>query len=379
MKKKAIEIRKALEISEVAVAETEVFDAMEMNDAMEANNTNAKLENTKVEQGLSALLEAVLMAANKPLSKDEVLALFDEHERPSKEVLTNALTALQETTKGDDRGIKLVEIASGFQFQVKTEWAPWVTKLWEEKAPRYSRALLETLALIAYRQPITRGDIEDIRGVSISQSIFKTLLEEREWIRVVGHREVPGRPALYATTKAFLDYFGLKTLEELPSLPDIMNLDEVANSLEAHADGKVEQMLQRNARILEQNVDGEFLQEEEEEEEELEIVESERSQEIAMEEFAAQELEAQELAVQELDPQELNTQEFDIQELDTQELDIQQLDAQELEIEELELQELKATESSEKLEKQENTKKLETMVISNKTTQKVLEVELDEY
>lgn len=179
---------------------------------------------------LQALLEAVLLAAGKPLTEDELLSVFAEGERPSKGSLREALRQLQ--TKCEDRGIQLVEIASGYQFQVKSEWTSWVIKLWEEKAPRYSRALLETLALIAYRQPITRGEIEDIRGVSLSPSIFKTLLEEREWIRVVGHREVPGRPALYATTKAFLDYFGLKNLEALPSLPEIMNLESLSVALE---------------------------------------------------------------------------------------------------------------------------------------------------
>lgn len=175
------------------------------------------------ETKLQSLLEALIMASSKPLTEENLLAFFSEEERPSKGVVKQALKDLQASF--DDRGIHLVELASGYQFQVKPEWHPWVGRLWEEKAPRYSRALFETLALIAYRQPITRGEIEDIRGVSLSPSIFKTLMEDREWIRIVGHREVPGRPALYATTKAFLDYFGLKTLEQLPSLPEIMNLD----------------------------------------------------------------------------------------------------------------------------------------------------------
>ncbi len=190
------------------------------------------------ETKLQPLLEALLLAAGKPLREEDLLALFAEEERPSKAVLRQALIELQKSC--ESRGIRLIEIASGFQFQINPEWAPWVSRLWEEKAPRYSRALLETLALIAYRQPITRGEIEDIRGVSISQSIFKTLLEEREWIRVVGHREVPGKPALYATTKLFLDYFGLKTLEELPSLPEIMSMEN-ASEIE---DAKVEKFIQ---------------------------------------------------------------------------------------------------------------------------------------
>lgn len=204
---------------------------------------------------LLPLLEALLLAAGKPLREEDLLALFSEEERPSKTLLRQALKDLQESF--ETRGIRLVEIASGFQFQIHSEWAPWVSRLWEEKAPRYSRALLETLALIAYRQPITRGEIEDIRGVSISQSIFKTLLEERDWIRVVGHKEVPGKPALYATTKLFLDYFGLKTLEELPALPDIMNMETEA----ANEDERVEKFIQmalidNKGEILDEEIDG---------------------------------------------------------------------------------------------------------------------------
>jgi segregation and condensation protein B len=174
------------------------------------------------EKKLQALIEAVLFAAGKPLSEDEILQVFTETERPSKAALRQALHMIQADCV--ERGVTLIEIASGFQFQVKSDFIPWVSKLWEEKSARYSRALLETLALIAYRQPVTRGEIEDIRGVSLSPSIFKTLLDEREWIRVVGHRDVPGRPALYATTKNFLDYFGLKSLEDLPSLPEVLSL-----------------------------------------------------------------------------------------------------------------------------------------------------------
>lgn len=175
------------------------------------------------EKKLQALIEAVLFATGRPMTEDEILQVFNEEERPTKTAFRHALNAIQ--NQCDDRGVTLVEIASGFQFQVKIDYIPWVSKLWEEKTARYSRALLETLALIAYRQPITRGEIEDIRGVSLSPSIFKTLLEEREWIRVVGQRDVPGRPSLYATTKNFLDYFGLKSLEDLPSLPEVLNLE----------------------------------------------------------------------------------------------------------------------------------------------------------
>lgn len=219
------------------------------------------------ETNLLPLLEALLLAAGKPLREEDILALFSEEERPSKTLLRQTLKKLQDSC--ETRGFRLVEIASGYQFQINSEWAPWVSKLWEEKAPRYSRALLETLALIAYRQPITRGEIEDIRGVSISQSIFKTLLEERDWIRAVGHREVPGKPALYATTKQFLDYFGLKTLEELPSLPEIMNLEDASDI----QDEKVEKFIQM--ALLDNS--GEVLSESEVESEvePFEIVETE--------------------------------------------------------------------------------------------------------
>jgi segregation and condensation protein B len=176
------------------------------------------------QEKLPFLLEAILFAAGKPLTEGELLQLFAEEEKPSLEALREALATLQNSCQ--QRGVELIQVASGYRFQIKLEWAPWIMKLSEEKPARYSRALLETLALIAYRQPITRGDIEDIRGVSISTSIFKTLLEDRQWIRVVGHRDVPGRPALYATTKTFLDYFGLRNLQDLPSLPDILNMGE---------------------------------------------------------------------------------------------------------------------------------------------------------
>lgn len=179
-----------------------------------------------IEMNLKALLEAILLAAAKPLTEEQLLNLFEEEERPPIGVLREALGELQ--SECETRGIELIRVASGYRLQVKQKWVPWVSKLWHEKPQKYSRALLETLALIAYRQPITRGEIEDIRGVAVSTSIFKTLLEDREWIRMVGHKEVPGRPALFATTKGFLDYFGLKSLQELPSLPDIMNL-ETAN------------------------------------------------------------------------------------------------------------------------------------------------------
>jgi segregation and condensation protein B len=177
---------------------------------------------------LKNILEAALLAAGEPLSLDRLLGLFPEEARPETAELRSALQALSEDCAG--RGIELKEVGSGFRLQVKQEVAPWVSRLYEERAPRYSRALLETLVLIAYRQPITRAEIEDIRGVTVSTHIIKTL-QEREWIRVVGHREVPGKPALFGTTREFLDYFNLKSLGELPSLAEIRSLESIAGDL----------------------------------------------------------------------------------------------------------------------------------------------------
>ena len=177
---------------------------------------------------LQRILEGALLAAGKPLTVDELGALFDQQERPSSDAIRAALTLIAAQCTG--RGFQLREVASGFRFQVIQDVAPWIARLWEEKPQRYSRALLETLALIAYRQPITRGDIEDIRGVAVATNIIKTLLE-REWVRVVGHKDVPGRPAMYATTRKFLDYFNLQNLDDLPSLAEIRDLDSMNTEL----------------------------------------------------------------------------------------------------------------------------------------------------
>jgi len=175
------------------------------------------------------VIEAILLAAGRPLSLDQLLSMFEEQEKPERQQVREAVAALQQDYA--DRGIDLVEVGSGYRIQVRASMQPWVSRLWEEKPARYSRALLETLALIAYRQPITRGEIEEVRGVSVSSNIIKTL-QEREWIHVVGHREVPGRPAMYGTTRQFLDYFSLKTLDELPSLAELRDLNEIGRELE---------------------------------------------------------------------------------------------------------------------------------------------------
>ncbi|MFP4080397.1 MAG: SMC-Scp complex subunit ScpB [Ectothiorhodospira sp.] len=167
---------------------------------------------------IRCIVEGALMAAGRPLSLQELEGLFPEEERPGRSVLGQVLETLERDCEG--RGYELRRVGSGYRFQVREELAPWVSRLWEEKPPRYSRALLETLALIAYRQPITRAEIEGVRGVTVSSQIIRTLTE-RDWIRVVGHKDLPGRPALFGTTPGFLDYFNLSSLDELPTLAEL--------------------------------------------------------------------------------------------------------------------------------------------------------------
>ena len=174
------------------------------------------------------IIEGLLLAASRPLNLSEIAQVFDEDERPDKKELKKIIEVIEADCS--DRGFELQEVASGYRFQVKQELSSWVGKLWDERPPRYTRALLEILALIAYKQPITRGDIEEIRGVSVSPNIIRTLID-REWVRVVGHRDVPGRPAMFATTKAFLDYFNLKSLQDLPPLSEIKELDNSDSEL----------------------------------------------------------------------------------------------------------------------------------------------------
>ncbi len=173
---------------------------------------------------LKRVLEALLLAADEPLMPRKLAELTGDGQPTGAEDVRAALAALEEDWRG--RGGELVRVASGYRLQVRQDFEPWVSRLWEERPPRYSRALLETLALIAYRQPITRAEIEDVRGVSVSSQIVKTLLE-REWVQVLGHRETPGRPAMYGTTRQFLDYFNLRSLDELPTLAALKDLDAI--------------------------------------------------------------------------------------------------------------------------------------------------------
>ena len=178
---------------------------------------------------IKTIVEAALLAAGRPLGVDELQAVFGDFSRPEREVIRAAIKVLQEDYEG--RAMEIKEVASGYRVQVRTRHTEYISRLWDERPPRYSRALLETLALVAYRQPITRGEIEEVRGVAVSTNIVRTLLE-RNWVRVVGHRDVPGRPAMFGTTKEFLDYFGLSKLDELPSLRDLQDVEDLSVQLE---------------------------------------------------------------------------------------------------------------------------------------------------
>ena len=179
---------------------------------------------------LKPILEALLAASDKPLSVNFILSLFEgDLEPPSKEDIRLAINEL--INQYESSGMEVKQVASGYRFQVKPTYEIWVSRLWDQKPPRYSRALMETLALIAYRQPITRGEIENIRGVSVSSNMIKTL-QEREWVKPLGHKDVPGKPSLYGTTKTFLDYFNLKSLNELPTLSEIRDLDQYLPELD---------------------------------------------------------------------------------------------------------------------------------------------------
>lgn len=195
-------------------------------------------------------IEAALLAAGRPMSVDQLQKLFDGRMAPEKQEIRQAIAALVE--EYEPRGITISEVASGFRVQVKAAMADQLHKLWEERPPRYSRALFETLALVAYRQPITRGEIEEVRGVSVSPNIVRTLVE-RDWVRVVGHRDIPGRPEMFGTTKLFLDYFGLKKLDDLPPLADLSDWESLRVQLnlpEVEEDGAEDQAPSTDLPVL---------------------------------------------------------------------------------------------------------------------------------
>jgi segregation and condensation protein B len=222
-----ITLEEALSPEEIA-ADDAVSAADAREEAGEESATVAVTQQPVDKAMLRKIVEGAILAAAQPMTVARILELFDEAVAPEKDEILAALHEIEADCA--DRGFQLKEVASGWRFQVREELAPWVNRMWDEKPQKYSRALLETLSLIAYRQPITRGDIEEIRGVAVSSHIMKTLME-RDWVKVVGHRDVPGRPSLYATTRHFLDYFNLKNLEDLPSLSEIRDLDEMNNVL----------------------------------------------------------------------------------------------------------------------------------------------------
>ena len=212
---------------------------------------------------IKRIIEGALLAAGKPLDIAKIENLFEEEERPPRDQIRAALEEVESDCRG--RGFELMQTASGYRFQVRQDLSTWVNRLWTEKPKRYSRAMLETLALIAYRQPLTRGDIEQVRGVAVSSDIIRTL-QERDWVRVVGFRDVPGKPALYATTKNFLDYFNIKNLEQLPALSEIKDFAELDPELELALSGDKSAPVAANDEVsdtivedfdLQQQADGE--------------------------------------------------------------------------------------------------------------------------
>lgn len=203
-----------------------------------------------VDNKVKMIVEGLLLAAGRPLTLDNIIQVFSDDEKPDRAELKSVMDSIAQDCS--DRGFELKEVASGFRFQVKQDLSEWVAKLWEERPPRYTRALLETLALIAYRQPITRGDIEEIRGVAVSSNIIRTLID-REWVRVVGHRDVPGRPAMFATTKQFLDYFNLKSLQQLPPLSEIKDLDKINRETDLEEDLQHSRVLELPEDAIDEN------------------------------------------------------------------------------------------------------------------------------
>jgi len=228
-----------------------------MSEDTQNNESNqASQSNLETKQ----IIEGLLMAAGKPLHINKIAEVFTDRERPETEELKAALKEIAEDCTS--RGFELKQVASGYRFQVKQQYSEWVGKLWEEKPQRYSRALLETISIIAYRQPITRGEIEKIRGVAVSTNIIRTLME-RDWVRVVGHRDVPGKPAMYATTREFLDYFNLKSLEELPTLSEVKELEDLEPELSLEEESPESRVLEfPSAEDMEEEFD--VLDEEEE-------------------------------------------------------------------------------------------------------------------
>ena len=217
---------------------------------------------------LQNIIEAAIFSADEPLSMRQLINLFPDDAQPSKNTIQEALDSLQEAYQ--TRGVELCKIGKGWRFQSREKYASWLRKLSKEKAPRFSRALLETLAIIAYRQPVTRGDIEEIRGVSVSSDTIRTLLE-REWVKEVGHRDVPGRPALFGTTQEFLEYFNLQSLRDLPELMQQRDISEIASEMNVQMpveDNSEEQEQQNTAEVIPLHPEQEAEQDDAKEQEE---------------------------------------------------------------------------------------------------------------
>ncbi len=198
---------------------------------------------------MQAIIEAALMVAGQPLTVVSLQNLFPEEERPSTTDIKTILMALKDRHQQANSGVELKEVASGYRLQAKAELSPWLSKLWEERAPRYSRAFLETLVIIAYKQPITRAEIEEIRGVTVSSNIMRTL-QEREWVRIIGYREVPGKPAIFGTTKNFLDYFNLKSLTDLPTLAEFKDMEAQEAQLQVQLALENSQLGPENSEVI---------------------------------------------------------------------------------------------------------------------------------
>jgi len=272
-------------------------------------------------QLVKRIFEGALMAAERPLQRRDLTALFDDLETPADALVDQALVELDSDCEA--RGYELKRVASGYRYQVKQDLSRWVNKLWQERAPRYSRALLETMSLVAYRQPITRGEIEQIRGVAVSTQIIKTLLE-REWIKSVGYRDAPGRPAIYATTRQFLDYFNLKSLDQLPPLAEIRDLNTISREL--NIEMPVEEIEPANDESNEADVVA------------LPVTPATEAADASVE-----------TDITDIDT-ETDTQDVEAVDLDTAELDTAELDSAELNDTEIENQEIESADIAETIE-----------------------------
>ena len=269
------EIDELEQIDEQLQVAIENAHATEHDDSEDAATTEQEQNEIKeLNKDQNNIIEAALFAAGEPLSVDKLGQLFEEFERPSTQQIKSSIAQIMESMEG--RGVELIEVGNGYRFQAKADYAAWLQRLWEKKPPRYSRALLETLALIIYQQPITRGEIEDVRGVAVSTHIMKTL-QEREWVKIVGYRDAPGKPALFGSTKQFLDYFNLKSLDELPPLQDLVDFEELEQKLGQQLELGLETDTQQQEQQSEKNLDETVLQGDSEHSEEVQTEEHEET------------------------------------------------------------------------------------------------------